>query len=140
MKILLAVDGSSHALHAVKWLVKNAAMFAAPLEIVLFHADPGLMKQVERRLGRGETQRYYAGNAEYAFKSSRRTLAAAGLAFVERFVKGDPAQAVASAARRERCDLVLMGTHGHGALRQALLGSVATKVIGRSGVPVLVVR
>lgn len=140
MKMLLAVDGSRHALQAAKWLVRNAALFAAPLEIVLFHADPGLMKQVERRLGRGETQRYYADNAEYAFRSARKALASAGLAFIERFVQADPATAVASAARRERCDLVLMGTRGHGALRQALLGSVAASVLGQSGVPVLVVR
>jgi nucleotide-binding universal stress UspA family protein len=140
MKILLAVDGSKHALHAARWLAKNSALFAAPLEIVLFNADAGLMKPVERKLGRRETERYYEGNAEYAFKSARKVLAGAGLSFAERFVVGDAAKAIAGAAKREHCDLVLMGTRGQGALRQALLGSVASKVIGQSGVPVLVVR
>ena len=140
MKILLAVDGSKHALHAAKWLAKNAALFAAPLEIVLFNADPGLMKAVERKLGRRETERYYDENADYAFKSARKVLADAGLSFLERFVVGDAATAIAANAKREHCDLVLMGTRGQGALRQALLGSVAAKVIGQSGVPVLVVR
>ena len=50
------------------------------------------------------------------------------------------AELIARAAVRKRCDLVLMGSRGHGPIRQALLGSIAAKVIARSTVPVLVAR
>lgn len=140
MKILLAVDGSKPSTHAAKWVATNATLFAAPLEIVLLHAGQRLLTGVEQRLGRAETKRYYAGNAEHALRAARRILARGGHAFVETFLLGDTADVIARAARRERCDVVVLGSRGHGAVRQALLGSVAAKVIARSTVPVVVVR
>ncbi len=43
-------------------------------------------------------------------------------------------------AKAERADLILMGSHGRGTLKNLLLGSVASKVIATSTVPVMVVR
>ena len=140
MKILLAVDGSDNAIKAAKWVDGHEHLFAPGLNVVLFHADPGLISPVERKLGKHETARYYAGNAEYAFHSSRKVLQRAGVDFRELFEKGDPPETIAHAAKRERCDLVVMGSRGQGAIRQALLGSVVAKVIARSAVPVLSVH
>jgi nucleotide-binding universal stress UspA family protein len=140
MKILLAVDGSTHALHAAKWVASHVKLFAPGVEVVLFHADAPLMKPVERKLGKLETARYYAGNAEYAFKGARKVLAGADVAFREVCVTGDPPEAIARAAKRERCAMIVMGSRGQGSFRAALLGSVTAKVIAQSPVPVLTVR
>jgi nucleotide-binding universal stress UspA family protein len=43
-------------------------------------------------------------------------------------------------ARTEQCDLIVIGTHGHGAVARALMGSVAQKVTRESEIPVMVVR
>jgi nucleotide-binding universal stress UspA family protein len=43
-------------------------------------------------------------------------------------------------AREQRCSLIAMGTRGMGSVANLLLGSVATKVIGLSGIPVLLVK
>ena len=48
--------------------------------------------------------------------------------------------AIIQAAKAERCDLIVMGTHGQGALQRLLLGSVASKVIAQTDIPVTVVR
>ena len=55
---------------------------------------------------------------------------AAGLAFEEL-----PREAAAWGA-----DLLVMGTHGHGALGRLVMGSVSTQVLANSHVPVLLVR
>jgi nucleotide-binding universal stress UspA family protein len=47
---------------------------------------------------------------------------------------------IAQTARDEGCDLIVIGSHGHGALRKLVLGSVTTKVLAEATVPVLVVR
>mgnify|MGYP000045827840 CR=1 FL=1 len=141
MKILLAVDGSKSSTQTASWIAKHSALFAAPVEIVLFHAGQRLMRTVEIRLGRSETASYYASMSKYAFAAARRVLKRAGIAFDESFEVGsDAAELIARAAVRKRCDLVLMGSRGHGPIRQALLGSIAAKVIARSTVPVLVAR
>jgi nucleotide-binding universal stress UspA family protein len=53
---------------------------------------------------------------------------------------GPPAQAIAEATSREAADLVVMATHGRGALGRLLLGSVAEAVVRETPAPVLLVR
>ena len=53
---------------------------------------------------------------------------------------GHAAQAIADVAAAEKVDLIVMGTHGHSALGNVLLGSVASGVLARCRVPVLLVR
>jgi nucleotide-binding universal stress UspA family protein len=48
-------------------------------------------------------------------------------------------EALTRAAKRERADLLVIGTHGRSGVERALLGSVAAKVIGRAPCPVLTV-
>ena len=48
-----------------------------------------------------------------------------------------PAFAVASYARREGIDIILMGTHGRGMVQHLLMGSVAEKVVRIAPCPVL---
>jgi nucleotide-binding universal stress UspA family protein len=50
------------------------------------------------------------------------------------------AEAIVKAARRSRCDLIVMGSHGRRGLERLLLGSVAQKVLAESRVPVLICR
>lgn len=53
---------------------------------------------------------------------------------------GQPADAIATVAREGEFDLVLVGSQGHGALANLLLGSVATKVLAQCATPTLLVR
>lgn len=48
--------------------------------------------------------------------------------------------ALIKAAKREKCDLIVMGAHGPRALTRLLLGSVTNQVLTHSKLPVLVVR
>jgi len=52
---------------------------------------------------------------------------------------GNPAEAILEQAKKMDCDLVVMGTHGHGILGDAMIGSVSRRVVRRSKKPVLVV-
>lgn len=51
----------------------------------------------------------------------------------------DAATAIVSAAERNSADLVVMGTHGFGAIRRVVVGSVASAVVRRAPCPVLLV-
>lgn len=51
-----------------------------------------------------------------------------------------PAQGIIDAARRKRCDVIFMASHGRGELATLVLGSVTQKVLARSRIPVLVFR
>jgi nucleotide-binding universal stress UspA family protein len=66
-----------------------------------------------------------------------------GEAFVtdEVLVKmGNPVEQIIEQAEERNCDLIVMGTHGHGKLADAIIGSTARRVLHKSKKPVLVVR
>lgn len=53
------------------------------------------------------------------------------------FRDGEPSAEILSVAREENADLIMLATHGYGAFRRFLLGSVAAKVLNDSPIPVL---
>ena len=57
-----------------------------------------------------------------------------------RVVEGKPAEVILEQARAIDADLIVMGSHHHSALGEALLGTTTQKVLHRSERPVLVVR
>jgi nucleotide-binding universal stress UspA family protein len=69
--------------------------------------------------------------------------AAAGVAFVTRLVDGGVAPAcdvIVAQAETERCELIVMGTHGRRGMKRLALGSDAELVVRHSTVPVLLVK
>lgn len=65
---------------------------------------------------------------------------AAGLVTTDEIVVGKPAHVIAQAAASRETDLIVMGTHGQGALAHLVLGSVAERVIRAAPCAVLTVR
>jgi len=55
-------------------------------------------------------------------------------------VRGNPVEEILKYSAEKNCDLIVMGTHGHGTLVDAMMGSTARRVLRRSKKPVLVVR
>jgi len=53
---------------------------------------------------------------------------------------GAVSDAIVRFAKRQRAELIVMGTHGHGVLAKILLGSVAERVISHAPCPVMTVR
>jgi nucleotide-binding universal stress UspA family protein len=54
--------------------------------------------------------------------------------------RGNPVEQIITQTEEKGCDLIVMGTHGHGSLADAMMGSTARRVLRRSSKPVLVVR
>ena len=57
-----------------------------------------------------------------------------------RWVVGYAPDEIVKAAQKDKADMIVMGTHGHGVIGRALMGSVAQKVVNLSPVPVLLVK
>ena len=53
---------------------------------------------------------------------------------------GVPAETIVETAKEQNCDLIVMGTHGHGAITDVLICSTAKWVVRQSLIPVLVIR
>jgi nucleotide-binding universal stress UspA family protein len=84
---------------------------------------------------------YYEEEGEKILKSVRTFFKRQVQAPVRFELKvGHPAEQIVALAQKIKPDLILMGSHGHGSLGNLVMGSVATKVMAHTKVPVLLVR
>jgi nucleotide-binding universal stress UspA family protein len=82
-----------------------------------------------------------AGNADVILDGAKKAADEAGVQCVTRHIKDQHApQGIIKAAKDEQCDLIIVGSHGRGALGRVLLGSVSLKVLTLSNTAVLVCR
>lgn len=54
--------------------------------------------------------------------------------------RGNPVEQILAQAEAANADLIVMGTHGHGTFKDAMMGSTARRVLKRSKIPVMVIR
>lgn len=106
--------------------------------LVLFHVADGWAARHIRHLGLQESEEMRRDRAY--LEATAAALAADGFDADAVLGCGDPAAEIIAAARRERCDLIAMATHGHRFLADLVYGSVADSVRHRCGIPVLLVR
>lgn len=142
MRILLAVDGSSYALRAVRNLVEHADWYREPLEVELVFVNLPLPYEGRAGsvIGRRRIDRYYQDEGEAALRGAIRRLDAAGVRHVDHILVGPIAESIVRLAKARKCDFIFIGTHGRTAAGNLLLGSVANKVLHLATVPVLLVR
>lgn len=140
MKILLAVDGSVYTKQMLAYLAAHESWLRPAHDYTVFHALEPLPGGLAAALSDDEVQRRHVADAEEVFKPVDRYLRMHGIeARFERQV-GDAGRLIAQRATEGGFDLVILGSHGHGAIANVVLGSVATKVLALCKVPVLVVR
>jgi nucleotide-binding universal stress UspA family protein len=77
---------------------------------------------------------------ESAVKPMRKLFAKTGISASEVCLVGNPGDELSAYARKKRLDVLVMGSHGYGAFKAAVIGSVATRVMAHSKVPLLLVR
>jgi nucleotide-binding universal stress UspA family protein len=139
MKILLAADGSKFTKKALAFLVTHEGL-AEGGEVVVFHVQPPMPPRVKSMVGAQVIADYHREEAAKVLQPIERFLARHGIAFRTTSAIGSPAQEIVKLAAKEKAHLIAMGTHGHGALGRALMGSVAQKVVTEAEIPVLLVK
>ncbi|MEY3200531.1 MAG: hypothetical protein RIR70_81 [Pseudomonadota bacterium] len=140
-KILLAVDGSSCSLAAVRALIEHLGHFTAPPVLhVLYVHRPVPLESATRHAEPDALSRYYREEGQAQLAPAEALLDEAGYAYTPHIHAGDAADTIVRVATELGCDLIAMGTHGHGVAAGAMLGSVCAKVIRRGRVPVFCPR
>ena len=140
MKILLAVDGSEYTRKMLDYVATHQGLFDTSHSYVVFNAQPELPPHVRSSLGSGSVQDYHQDEAGKVLQPALAALSARGLTAQPEWRAGKPGETIAEAAKAGGFDMVIMGTHGHGALGKLVMGSVSTEVLGNCGVPVLLIR
>lgn len=140
MNILLAVDGSSYTKKMLAWLATHDEMLAAPHQYTVLTVVTPIPPHAASMFSADDLKAYYQSVADDIFKPIRKFMAKHDLSTRYVHKVGHAGETIAKTADKEKSDLVMMGSHGHGALMSLVAGSVATQVMARCKTPVLLVR
>ena len=139
MKVLLPVDGSAYTKRMLGWVAAHDEFFDPSTEYTVLTAVAEL-PQHSGFFELGDLKSYYASRAEEVLQPVRAFCAQKKWHARCEFRIGPAAQSIATEATKGEFDLVVLGAHGHSALANLALGSVATGVLARCKTPVLLIR
>jgi nucleotide-binding universal stress UspA family protein len=135
-KILVAIDGSQQSNAALAIAVDLAQHYGGSL--CLLHA----FAHVSDLLGMPQYEHLLEARSALGQRVLDSAQAQLGdvVPVETQLIEGPPAPAILRVAAEDRCDLIVIGSRGHGQLAGLLLGSVSSAVAQRAHCPVLIVH
>lgn len=137
-RILAPTDFSESSFAAAHYAMELADAFGA--EVHLLHVieppvyySPAFGGYIPDR---ADLQAYAAAGLEGVTLADEPT----DVKIVRRWVEGQAASAIIEDVEKNNIDIVVLGTHGHSAVRRFFMGSVAERVVRHACCPVLTVR
>lgn len=146
LRLLLAVDGSDYGESAAAFIADHPGLFGPNPTIDVIFVAPDYTKMALAEVDSvtpAPTLKFFEKENQLAWENTvtpvLATLRDAG--FDAKAVKrtGDAAEAIAAYAG-ENADLIVMGSHGWGKFKSAVLGSTAAKVGAATELPILIIR
>ena len=147
LKVGIAVDGSKYGRAAARYVIEHRNLFGATPKITLINVVPDLigsmMPSMEGmalpvldadEVKAQQDRAFEAAVAPVRACSKRRELPADAVCLV-----GNPGDELSDYAKK-KLDVLVLGSHGYGAFKAAVLGSVATRVAAHCATPLLLIR
>ncbi len=140
MKIVLAADGSKFTKKALAFLVTHESLAGPGDEVIVVHVQPALPPRVRSAVGAEIARNYQTEEAEKVLAPIRGFLDKHDIAYRAEWSVGHAHEQIIKAAKKSKAHMIVMGTHGHGMIGRAFLGSVAQKIVTEADVPVMLVK
>ncbi len=140
MHILLAVDGSSYTKQMLAYIAAHDELLGLGHEYTAITSVLAVTPNASHFLGSSTVDGYYHDEAEKVFRPIREFAAQRNWKLNTHRAEGNAVDAIVDFVESKKPDLIVMGTHGHSSLLNAVLGSVTTGVLSRCRVPVLLIR
>lgn len=148
LKVGIAVDGSKYGAAAVNYILKNNDLFGNNpifylLNVVSDYAGvvmPDMAGMALPTMSENEVRAMQQEAFDEAVGPYRKEFSEKGFNTREICLVGNPGDEIAAYAKKERLDVIVMGTRGYGAFKAAVLGSTATRIAAISDTPLLVIQ
>ncbi|WP_163536539.1 universal stress protein [Gracilibacillus sp. YIM 98692] len=133
-KILLASDGSDHAMRATEHAIKFVKASAnSMLELVYVLDD-------DKKRGKKRFKGIVEDKAKEKIKLTEQKLKHSGVSYKLTILKGDPKHEIVEYANSHHIDMCIVGSRGLNKLQEMVLGSVSHKVAKHIHCPLIIVK
>lgn len=148
LKVGIAVDGSKYGRAAVRYALKHISLFGTGAQFYLINVVsdyagavmPDMAGMALPALSEEEVLELQKDEFNEAVEPLRPLFAKAAVATKEICLVGNAGDEIAAFAKKKKLDLVVMGSHGYGRFKAAVMGSTATRIAATGDVPLLIIR
>ena len=135
-KILVPLDGSKNSMRGLDEAIYIARQCQATITGVY------IIPIYPRNLADAimPYQIHLTKDAKKYMSSAKTRAAQKGVLFRSKIIYGSPSSEITDLAKDKKFDLIVIGSRGHGGVKEVFLGSVASAVVHKSKVPILVVK
>lgn len=140
-KLLVPFDNSQNAVRALEYALQLAED-NGPLDLIIVHVhEPSIdYGRVAAYLPADKIEELQRQHSEEMLRPSAEMAKAAGISVTYQILIGDVAKSIVDCAESTGCDGIVMGTRGMSAIGNLVMGSVATKVVHLTKLPVTLVK
>jgi len=135
-RVLLASDGSNHALRAAEEAIKLAKVLNKEIVITFVVDFDQSKRDVLHSAGSIDREQ----KRKKQLESTEQKVKEAGVPYSIQLLRGIPGPAIIEYANKEAVSYVVIGSRGLNSLQEMVLGSVSHKVAKRVNCPVLIVK
>ncbi len=140
MKVLIAADGSAYTKRMLAYLAAHDEWLGGKHEYTVLHGVLAVPPRAASFVDHKMVSDFYQSEAEAVLRPIRAFFQQQAIRAEFVYTVGHVAEAIAERAAAEKFDLIIMGSRGHSDIVNLVLGSVATKVLAKTTVPVLLIR
>lgn len=148
MRVGICVDGSKFGVAAVKYAIRHSELFGENAKFYLINVTsdyagaimPDMAGMALPALSESEVVELQKTEFGEALDTIRPMLAKVGVTPKEVCLVGNPGDEIAAFAKKKKLDLIVMGSHGYGRFKSAVMGSTATRIAAQGDVPILLIR
>ena len=138
LKILVPVDGSRNAQHAVRHVIGEYRRHPG-FEVHLLNVQAPFSRHVSQFVARSDRDAYHKAQAEAVLAPLREMLENASVPFAQHVRVGRRAETIADEAKRLKCDHIVLATARKNSLTRMIESSITNRVLDLTSVPVEVV-
>ncbi len=137
--ILVPIDGSDNSYRALDAALLLSEKLGSSITVVNVMEQVPITHIESEKLLSELLEAYKKENQEILSKCSN-IATEKGLSIKTLLLQGNPASVILDYSKKEKFDLVIMGSRGMGKFKQLILGSVSSKIVHHSPCAILLIR
>ena len=147
LRVGIAVDGSKYGRAAVRYALRHISLFGTGATFYLINVVsdyagavmPDMAGMALPSLSEEEVLELQKDEFNEAVDPLRPLFSKAAIKTHEVCLVGNPGDEIAAFAKKKKLDLIVMGSHGYGRFKAAVMGSTATRIAATGDVPLLII-
>lgn len=138
-KILVPVDGSDNSYRALDTALFLSEKLGSNITVIHVMEDvPVLYIESQKLLS--ELLENYKNERKDILSKCSEIATKKGVTIDTVLLQGNPTSIILDFIKKEKCDIVIMGSRGMGKFKEIILGSVSSKIVHHSSCPVMLIR